>query len=229
MLKKLLIILFSISLISCASSNINKTGQGAIAGTALGAGMGAIVGGETGHAGRGTAVGAALGALGGALVGSQLQKSDEEMNASRDRLALNEEQIKENRKLIDELRSRGADAYSSKRGVVINLPDVLFEFDSANLTRESTRTIDEISGVLKTVPDRLLAVEGHTDSIGTVEYNKGLSERRAKSVARALNQEGIPNQQMRVRGFGEGSPIATNNSDAGRARNRRVEVIIENN
>lgn len=225
MIKKIILVLALTSLCSCSTT---KTTQGTLAGTLLGSGLGAIIGSQSGHAGQGVAIGAAAGALGGALMGRSLDNSDAELADSQQRLDLNEQQIAENRRLIEELRKRGADAYSSDRGVVINLPDVLFEFDSANLTRESQRTIDEITDVLKTVPDRSLAVEGHTDSIGSVSYNKGLSERRAGSVADALSNEGIPKRQMRVRGFGEGSSIATNNSEVGRARNRRVEVIIEN-
>jgi OOP family OmpA-OmpF porin len=73
-----------------------------------------------------------------------------------------------------------------------------------------------------------VAIEGHTDSIGTVEYNQRLSEDRAHSVAAQLVREGISRGRMSTRGFGEAKPIASNKTEAGRTRNRRVEVIIEN-
>ncbi len=209
-------------------NGINKTTTGAVTGGALGAGTGAIIGSATGRAGAGVAIGAALGTVGGALLGNQLDQQDEANRQLEGQLSRNQEALDENRRLIEELRKRGADVRSSRRGVVINLPDILFEFDRANLTPEAVRTVGEISDVLRGVEGRRIAVEGHTDSVGTVVYNKQLSTRRAEGVARELSRNGVSRGNMQVEGFGEGSPISTNNSDAGRARNRRVEVIIEN-
>lgn len=213
---------------SCATNGLNRTTTGAATGTAVGAGLGAIIGSQSGDAGAGTAIGAAAGAIGGALIGTSLDQADRQNDSLRERVTRQDELIKENQKIIDELRRRGADARPSERGVVVNLPDVLFSFDRASLTRSAKYTIAEIAEVVAAVPDRLIAVEGHTDSIGSVAYNKRLSVNRAQSVAKSLERNGIPARRMVVRGFGEGAPIATNNSEAGRARNRRVEVIIEN-
>ncbi len=218
-----LVVFFSLS-----ACNLNQATKGSLAGGALGAGLGAIVGNQAGNTGAGIAIGTAAGALGGALIGNQFDNQDEQNRQLAGQIAQSQEQLDENRRLIDELRRRGADVRSSDRGVVINLPDILFEFDRANLTPEANRTLGEISEVLRGVPNRTLAVEGHTDSVGSVTYNKDLSNRRAHSVADALGREGVGRGQMRVTGYGEGSPIATNNTPAGRARNRRVEVIIEN-
>ncbi|MCB0322308.1 MAG: OmpA family protein [Bdellovibrionales bacterium] len=223
----LMFVFLGVSAFGCAQP-ISKATQGALAGAALGAGTGAIVGNQTGHSGAGIAIGAGLGALGGAIAGNSLDRMDQENAALEGQLRENQARLEENQRLIDELRSRGADVRSTKRGVVVNLPDILFEFDRANLTPEAVRTLGEIGEVVRTVKDRPIAVEGHTDSIGTVTYNRQLSERRADSVARELSHLGVPRNQMSVRGYGEGQPIATNNSEAGRARNRRVEIIIEN-
>jgi OOP family OmpA-OmpF porin len=87
--------------------------------------------------------------------------------------------------------------------------------------------VADISQVLDDV-NRNYSIEGHTDAVGSVTYNKKLSLDRAETVARELEKHGLPGEKMRVRGFGEGYPVATNNSDIGRARNRRVEVIVEN-
>lgn len=214
-------------LTGCARQFSNAE-KGALAGGTLGAGTGAIIGSQTGHAGPGIAIGAGLGALSGAILGDRIDAVENENKALEDRLAKNQALLDENKRLIEELRSRGADVRATDRGVVINLPDILFEFDRANLTPEAKRTISEITDVIKTVKDRSIAVEGHTDSVGTVIYNKQLSERRAGNVASELQYRGIPRRQMTVRGYGEGSPIATNNSEMGRSRNRRVEIIIEN-
>lgn len=211
----------------CAPAG-KKTAIGAGTGALVGAGLGAVIGSASGDAGRGTAIGAGSGAALGGLLGNALDEQDQELDARRSEVARQQELIEENRRLIEELRRRGADVRPSQRGVVINLPDILFEFDRADLTREAQRTIREISEVLREVEHRQIAVEGHTDSVGTFVYNQQLSERRAASVARELERSGVSRQRMNVAGFGEGSPIATNNTDAGRARNRRVEVIVEN-
>ena len=224
----LLICFFSLSVSACSQSGFNKTTTGTVVGTTLGAGLGAIIGSQTGHAGPGIAIGAAAGALGGAIAGNTLDNNDAENDQLRSQIQSQQEQIRENQKLIEELRRSGADVRQSDRGVVVNLPDVLFHFDSSQLTTVANDTISEISRVLRDVKHRSIAVEGHTDSIGDVEYNKRLSRRRAESVARSLSRGAISRQQMSVVGYGESSPIATNNSAEGRARNRRVEVIVEN-
>lgn len=220
-------IVLALGLIGCAQP-VNNAAKGSLLGAGLGAGTGAIVGNQVGNTGAGIAIGAALGAVGGALTGNAVDRMENENSALEGRISQNQAQLDENRRLIDELRSRGADARASDRGVVINLPDILFEFDRANLTGEAHRTIEEIEEVIRTVSDRPISVEGHTDSIGTVHYNKQLSERRARAVADKLARSGVSRARMNVIGYGEGSPIATNNTDQGRARNRRVEIIIEN-
>ncbi len=220
-------VVFLLAVSGCAEG-INKTAAGALAGAAVGAGSGAIIGNQTGRSGAGVAIGAGIGALGGALAGNQLDRLDKENKQLEDRVGQNQRLLDENRRLIEELRKRGAEARTSDRGVVINLPDILFQFDRARLTPEAHRTLDEIIDVVRTVKDRPISVEGHTDSVGTVMYNKQLSLRRARAVSQKLASRGVPRGQITVTGYGEGAPIATNNSDAGRARNRRVEIIIEN-
>lgn len=211
------------------SRSITGTEVGALAGAALGAGTGAIIGSQTGDAGRGVAIGAGLGALGGGLLGNSVDGERKKNKALEAQMSKNQELIQQNQLLIDELRKRGADVRSSDRGVVINLPDILFGFDRSTLTPAAKRTVDEISSVLSEVKNRHISVEGHTDSIGTVSYNKDLSERRAANVRGELTRRGIPGSQISSVGYGEGSPIATNNTDMGRSRNRRVEIVIENN
>jgi outer membrane protein OmpA-like peptidoglycan-associated protein len=221
------LVLSMLFLIGCAQG-LNKSTTGALTGGTLGAGLGAIVGSQTGHAGPGIAVGAAVGALGGALVGNSMDATDQEQAALRRRLDTQGQQLEENKRILEALRRRGADVRESDRGIVVNLPDVLFEFDRADLTTEARRTVADIADVTRTAADRTIAVEGHTDSVGSTAYNKRLSIDRAESVARALQQTGVPATQLRTAGYGEGRPIASNNSPEGRARNRRVEVIIEN-
>jgi outer membrane protein OmpA-like peptidoglycan-associated protein len=229
-MKRILFSMLSLSLLfatSCAHTG-RGTAVGTGTGAALGAGLGAIVGNQSGHPGAGVAIGAAFGALAGGAVGDSLDRKQAENDVLRENLTKQEAQIAENRRLLDELRRRGADVRTTDRGVVVSLPDVLFEFDSADLTYEADQTVRDIAEVIGSVPNRTIAVEGHTDNIGSFEYNSHLSERRARSVSRQLVREGVPSKKVSVRGYGEGRPIATNNTKAGRARNRRVEIIVEN-
>lgn len=107
----------------------------------------------------------------------------------------------------------------------IDLPGVTFEFDSARLTDGAREVLERAVRILERHPDLVIEVAGHTDSVGEAQYNKGLSQRRAQSVARYLRDHGIGND-MRVRGYGESQPVASNDTEAGRAKNRRVELRI---
>jgi outer membrane protein OmpA-like peptidoglycan-associated protein len=215
-------------LVSCAGPP-TKRETGALGGAALGAGVGALVGHATGNTAAGAAIGGALGGVGGAVVGDQLEARDQKLDAR-------DQEIARNRALIEELKRKNLDVRETNRGVVVNLPDVLFEFNKADLTSGARAKVRDIAEVLEgpRVKDRQVSIEGHTDSIGSEQYNQRLSERRAESVASSLDREGVSQSRMHARGFGKKYPIAPNkNSDGsdnpeGRAKNRRVEVIIEN-
>jgi len=215
-------------LISCAGPP-TKRETGALGGAALGAGAGALIGHATGNTAAGAAIGGALGGLGGAVVGDQLEATDQKLDAR-------EREIAKNRELIEELKRRNLDVRENSRGVVVNLPDVLFEFNKSNLTSDARAKARDIAEVLDgpAVRNRHVSIEGHTDSIGSEDYNLLLSERRAQSVASAVESNGVSSSRLQSRGFGKKYPIAPNkNSDgsdnpSGRAKNRRVEVIIEN-
>ena len=212
----------------CENAQFGAREKGALGGAAVGAGLGAIVGNQTGHPGAGVAIGSAIGAVSGGLIGQGIQNTDDEIAARQQRIDEQQRQLDENRRLIEELRSRGADVRMTERGVVVNLPDVLFAFGKADLTSSAGSTVREIASVVRGYNGRRIAVEGHTDSVGGVAYNQRLSEDRARSVASALTRQGVPRSVLSVRGFGETDPIASNSTDEGRTRNRRVEVIIEN-
>lgn len=228
MLKKSFLFLIIVSFISCQSSKFSAQDKGTVAGGLVGAGLGAIVGNQTGNTGAGIAVGSAVGALTGNLIGRQVDNQNSALSDQQKRLELQQRQIEENQRIIDELRNRGADVRKTARGVVVNLPDVLFQFDRANLTRDAKRAVAEIADVVNQYQKRRLAVEGHTDSIGTIVYNQRLSEQRAINVARELVSRGVQKRRIAVTGYGETDPISRNDTDHGRSRNRRVEVIIEN-
>jgi OOP family OmpA-OmpF porin len=103
---------------------------------------------------------------------------------------------------------------------------VLFEFDRSDLTVESGATIDRLSKALLSVGIHGAAVEGHSDSTGPDDYNQALSERRAASVKAGLGAGGMEAAQVRASGVGEARPIASNDTEEGRAQNRRVVIIV---
>jgi outer membrane protein OmpA-like peptidoglycan-associated protein len=213
--------------LGCEGRSLGKRETGALTGGALGAGLGAIIGNQTGSSGAGIAIGSAIGALSGALIGNELDNENDRIETTEQQILRQEQELEQNRRLIEELKRGGADAYGTSRGVVVNLPDVLFDFGSAKLNT-SDDTVEEISRVISSVPDRNISVEGHTDSVGTNEYNQRLSEARARSVSQALINRGVSRRRIHSKGLGESDPIASNSTDVGRERNRRVEVIIEN-
>jgi OmpA-OmpF porin, OOP family len=100
-----------------------------------------------------------------------------------------------------------------------------FDFDKADIKPESRPIIDEILKLLRNNPDLNLTVEGHTDNVGTPDYNKRLSDARARSVVTALTAQGIAARRLRAEGYGQERPTADNGTDEGRAENRRVELV----
>ncbi|UYG01448.1 MULTISPECIES: OmpA family protein [unclassified Halomonas] len=104
------------------------------------------------------------------------------------------------------------------------LQNVNFEFDSARLTPGAQQVLNGVAERLVNNQGVRVSIAGHTDSVGSDQYNMQLSQERAESVARYLNQRGVPASDMRAVGYGEERPIATNDTDAGRAQNRRVEL-----
>jgi outer membrane protein OmpA-like peptidoglycan-associated protein len=121
----------------------------------------------------------------------------------------------------------GVDVDTDRRGMVLRLGDVLFDFDSAELRADSREKLDRVSEILKKkYPDREIIVEGHTDNVGGSEYNQRLSRDRARSVARYLKPK-TGADKLSFRGFGADKPIADNATKEGRQKNRRVEIIIK--
>lgn len=181
----------------CATPG-KRTATGAAVGGVAGAGAGAIAGGW-----KGAAVGAAAGAAVGGGVGNYLDKRAQEL-----------EKVAETRK--------------TDHGLLLNLQsELLFETNSAVLTRDAVAQLTQIGDILAKYPDDRLTIEGHTDNRGTEPYNESLSLRRADAVARVLKGRGVEERQMVVLGQGETEPVAPNTTDQGRTANRRVELHID--
>ena len=123
--------------------------------------------------------------------------------------------------------SKVVETRRTARGLILNLPDILFEFGKANLKPETREVLAKVSGILLVASGYHLSIEGHTDSIGSDEFNLKLSEARAQSVLDYLFQAGVSPDIMAKRGFGKSQPRSSNDTAKGRQENRRVEIVIE--
>ena len=112
------------------------------------------------------------------------------------------------------------------RGLIVNMSDVLFDFGKATLRPETREKLAKVSGIVLAYPGLRLALEGHTDSVGTDAFNQTLSEERAGNVRDYLAGQGIAMNSLSAVGMGKGDPIASNDTDSGRQQNRRVEMIV---
>src|SRR5579859_3913086 len=114
----------------------------------------------------------------------------------------------------------------SARGLIVNMSDVLFDTGSYTLKPGAREKLAKISGILLAHPGLTMQIEGHTDSVGTDEFNQQLSERRADSVRDFLAEQGVPASSITAKGFGKTQPVASNDTPEGRQRNRRVELVV---
>ena len=228
----ILIIITAFVLISgCSGGELTTREKGAGIGALGGAAAGGIIGAAVGHPGAGAAIGGALGLGTGALVGDQLMGQENKQKEQQKAIDQQRAEIEKNRALIEELRRRNIEAKETSRGVTVNLPSVNFEFDSADLTRDGRNKVNQIADIIKRdAPNRRITVEGHAsrESAAQEAYNQRLSERRADTVADALERAGVNGRNVSAQGLGTRAPVASNDSETGRQQNRRVEVIIEN-
>jgi outer membrane protein OmpA-like peptidoglycan-associated protein len=126
-------------------------------------------------------------------------------------------------KQIEELNAK-----ATNRGLVVTLGDVLFDTGKSEIKGGAARNISKLAAFLNEHKDRSVIIEGHTDNVGSDDYNMGLSQRRADSVKAYLVSEGIVSSRIVTSGKGEASPVAGNDTASKRQQNRRVEVIIAN-
>jgi outer membrane protein OmpA-like peptidoglycan-associated protein len=154
---------------------------------------------------------------------SRLDARTREADAAHVATANSEQQAAELQRQIDALQAKPTD-----RGLIVTLGDVLFDTGKASLKAGATSNLNKLVAFLNEYSDRTVLIEGYTDSVGTEDFNQGLSERRADSVKSYLAGQGIGSIRLSASGKGESDPVASNDSAAGRQQNRRVEVIISN-
>jgi outer membrane protein OmpA-like peptidoglycan-associated protein len=194
-------------LMSCKSvkRNTNKTQRGA----AIGAGSGAVVGGVIGRKSGNTALGAILGATvggaAGAVIGRRMDRQAEEMK----------------RELP------GATVERVGEGIKITFgSDILFDVNKADLKEATKRQLSEFAQTLNKYEDTEVVIEGHADATGPDDYNLKLSKQRADAVADYLKSLGGKSSRLDEKGYGEAQPVADNNTEAGRSKNRRVDIAV---
>lgn len=201
---------------SCTTTNaftgerqISKTAGGAGIGAAGGAILGAIIGNNVGDGdgGRGALIGAAAGGLVGGGIGNYMDRQEAAIR--------------------QQLQGTGVSVTRNGNNIELNMPqDITFNVAGSQLRSEFVDTLDSVALVLNKFDKTLVQVNGHTDSDGGLSYNQQLSEQRATTVSNFLASRQVNPQRLITTGFGETQPIASNNSAAGKAQNRRVEIFI---
>jgi outer membrane protein OmpA-like peptidoglycan-associated protein len=180
---------------------------GALIGAGAGAAVGMISGRDAKQRRQRALIGAGVGALAGGAVGAYMDKQEDEL-----------------RKVM---RDSGVTVTRKGDDIILNMPgNITFRTDSADLNSQFYKVLDGVAQVAKKYDKTIIEVAGHTDSTGTAEYNKGLSQRRANSVADYLVTRGVIQARIMTAAGGEDHPIANNTTEQGRAANRRVEVTL---
>lgn len=198
---------------SCeAVKNSNNQQKGTVIGASAGAVLGGILGNNIGkgkNAPLGAVLGGVVGGIAGNVIGNKMDK-----------------QAKEIKETLP-----GAEVERVGEGIKVTLKEkmVNFGFDSSNLTESGKANLNKLATVLANNPDTNINIYGYTDSKGTDSYNLSLSDRRAAAVRAYLSSQGVASSRMNTMGMGEADPVASNDTDAGRAQNRRVEFAITAN
>ena len=194
-----------------AAKNTNNTQRGAGIGVAAGAILGAVIGNNVkgGSSELGAVLGGVVGGVAGGVIGNKMDKQAREIKEALP----------------------GAEVERVGEGIRVTMKEnmVNFGFDSSELTSAAKTNLDKLAQVLKNNMDTNINIYGHTDSKGTDAYNLSLSERRAAAVRSYLISQGVASSRMLTMGVGEKEPVASNDTDAGRAENRRVEFAITAN
>ncbi len=196
-----LVLLVGVIESSCSASRATK---GAVIGATVGGVTGAIL--TKKNKAVGIILGAAVGGVAGGLIGAYMDKQAKD--------------------IADDL---GDDATVTRvgEGIVVSFDSgLMFDFDSYALREDTRSNLKKLAESMKKYDDTNVNILGHTDSVGSSSYNQTLSERRSGAVTYFLNQQGIPATRIVSTGLGETDPVATNQTDAGRQLNRRVEVVI---
>ncbi|HKJ93538.1 MAG TPA: OmpA family protein [Longimicrobiales bacterium] len=191
--------------LSSACASYSRKEKGAVIGGAAGAAVGGVIGNQTGSTARGVIIGAVVGGAAGAIIGHQMDQQAKELKVA----------------------IPGATLTRVGEGLVITFASgLLYDFDSDAIRADATQNLKSLSSSLEKYPNTELLIVGHTDAVGSTQYNQDLSTRRAEAAARYLAMQGVSWSRMHTSGKGELEPVASNDTEAGRQTNRRIEVAI---
>jgi outer membrane protein OmpA-like peptidoglycan-associated protein len=206
--QKTLTCIVAVAIILGGCKSLNKTQKGAIIGTAGGGAVGAVIGKAAGNTALGAIIGATVGGVTGAVIGRKMDKQAKEI----------------------ENKVPGAKVERVGEGINVEFSEkILFGFDRSDLSAGASTNLNKLVEVLNAYPDTDIEIQGHTDSKGADDYNMKLSERRASAVANYLRGKGVASGRVRIKGYGETAPVASNDTEDGRAQNRRVNFLITAN
>jgi outer membrane protein OmpA-like peptidoglycan-associated protein len=197
-----LILLLLLGALGCS---MNRTQKGTIVGATAGGAAGAVIGNAAGNTAAGAIIGAAVGGAAGAYIGHYMDEQAEEMQRDLE----------------------GAKVERVGEGIKITFDSgILFDVNRAELKPAAKTNLTDLAQILQKYDDTDILVEGHTDATGTAEHNLSLSMARAQSAANFLGSQGVQSPRFSIMGYGEDQPIADNATEAGREKNRRVELAI---
>lgn len=210
-MKKLLVTsVATVLLTACATNPYTGEHARTAAGATIGAGAGAVLGGVVSSRSdrtKGALIGAAVGATVGGLIGRQMDKQEAELRRS--------------------MSGSGVDITREGDTIRLQAPEnITFDTNRADIKPQFKPVLNQLAQSIRQYPGTVVQVEGHTDSTGSAAYNQTLSENRAASVRSHLIQQGVEANRVLAVGYGMSRPIADNRSAAGRAQNRRVEILI---
>ena len=184
-----------------------RTRRGALIGAAIGTAAGLLSGDSAVERRQHAMVGAGIGALAGAAIGNYQDRQEAELRR--------------------ETAGTGIDVQRDGDVILLNLPDgVTFDFNRTDIKPQFYPSLNTIAGTIRDYNQTIVEVSGHTDSIGSDAVNQRISEQRANAVASYLTAQGVQPQRFEVIGMGKRYPIASNDTDSGRAMNRRVEIRL---
>lgn len=188
-----------------ACAGMSQKQKGAVIGATTGAAVGGVIGNQTGSTARGAIIGAVVGGAAGAIIGHQMDQQAKELQQD----------------------IPGATVSRVGEGIAVTFASgILFPFNSTEILPAGKTNLQSLANSLEKYPNSDILIVGHTDSVGTDAYNLDLSQRRAQAANAYLQSLGVPASRLHAVGKGESEPIQPNDTDAGRAQNRRVEIAI---
>lgn len=198
-----LAVAFALGITACAS--FGRREKGAVIGGVAGGVAGGVIGNQTGSTARGAIIGAVVGGTVGAIIGHQMDQQAKELQQN----------------------IPGATVTRVGEGIAVTFASgLLYDFDSDVVRAEAASNLRNLAASLEKYANTDLLIVGHTDAVGTSQYNQTLSQRRATAAANYLTAQGVDPARLQAVGRGETEPLATNDTEGGRQLNRRVEVAI---